>query len=121
MRKGLLPCPAAAHPGDWCAGEVQRVALEIEYHLHYIRVHDVGRSSDGDGESGDLNRGVIQKNFDGGIHGGGVDQRSEEHTSELQSRLHLVCRLLLEKKKQIAPREKAVAIQRGLRSYSDDH
>src|SRR2546429_718746 len=33
----------------------------------------------------------------------GVDEaqppRSEEHTSELQSRLHLVCRLLLEKKK----------------------
>src|SRR3989449_2198323 len=29
---------------------------------------------------------------------GGVN-RSEEHTSELQSRLHLVCRLLLEKKK----------------------
>src|SRR2546429_864228 len=27
-------------------------------------------------------------------------QRSEEHTSELQSRLHLVCRLLLEKKKE---------------------
>src|SRR2546429_9804982 len=29
------------------------------------------------------------------------DPRSEEHTSELQSRLHLVCRLLLEKKKHI--------------------
>src|SRR2546422_4219246 len=29
------------------------------------------------------------------------DSRSEEHTSELQSRLHLVCRLLLEKKKKI--------------------
>src|SRR2546422_1155445 len=29
-----------------------------------------------------------------------VGERSEEHTSELQSRLHLVCRLLLEKKKQ---------------------
>src|SRR5256884_4162650 len=28
-----------------------------------------------------------------------TDSRSEEHTSELQSRLHLVCRLLLEKKK----------------------
>src|SRR2546422_11563189 len=28
------------------------------------------------------------------------EQRSEEHTSELQSRLHLVCRLLLEKKKK---------------------
>src|SRR3989449_6394970 len=32
--------------------------------------------------------------------------RSEEHTSELQSRLHLVCRLLLEKKKKLqAPKE----------------
>src|SRR2546429_1519488 len=30
--------------------------------------------------------------------------RSEEHTSELQSRLHLVCRLLLEKKKCTTPR-----------------
>src|SRR2546422_1737729 len=30
----------------------------------------------------------------------GDDDRSEEHTSELQSRLHLVCRLLLEKKKK---------------------
>src|SRR2546428_13171848 len=32
---------------------------------------------------------------DGGVHG-----RSEEHTSELQSRSDLVCRLLLEKKKK---------------------
>src|SRR2546422_7606829 len=29
-----------------------------------------------------------------------AEERSEEHTSELQSRLHLVCRLLLEKKKK---------------------
>src|SRR2546422_7374538 len=29
-----------------------------------------------------------------------MKRRSEEHTSELQSRLHLVCRLLLEKKKK---------------------
>src|SRR5437870_6337126 len=29
-----------------------------------------------------------------------IDDRSEEHTSELQSRGHLVCRLLLEKKKK---------------------
>src|SRR2546422_1946887 len=37
------------------------------------------------------------------IRGGARAQpprRSEEHTSELQSRLHLVCRLLLEKKKK---------------------
>src|SRR2546422_2729871 len=32
-----------------------------------------------------------------------LDDRSEEHTSELQSRLHLVCRLLLEKKKERTP------------------
>src|SRR2546429_5111381 len=32
--------------------------------------------------------------------GHGPPIRSEEHTSELQSRLHLVCRLLLEKKKE---------------------
>src|SRR3712207_8082816 len=39
----------------------------------------------------------------GRTHGGGanflIDERSEEHTSELQSRQYLVCRLLLEKKK----------------------
>src|SRR2546422_3234211 len=34
-----------------------------------------------------------------------ADARSEEHTSELQSRLHLVCRLLLEKKKNIPDHE----------------
>src|SRR3712207_7813483 len=32
---------------------------------------------------------------------GGLGARSEEHTSELQSRQYLVCRLLLEKKKQL--------------------
>src|SRR5258707_8505643 len=37
-----------------------------------------------------------------GVRAGGLDRagRSEEHTSELQSRQYLVCRLLLEKKKQ---------------------
>src|SRR2546429_6584214 len=39
----------------------------------------------------------------------GQYQRSEEHTSELQSRLHLVCRLLLEKKKKL----------RGVSNYVD--
>src|SRR3984885_279908 len=37
-----------------------------------------------------------------------LDLRSEEHTSELQSRPHLVCRLLLEKKTELrAARERA--------------
>src|SRR5687768_18312618 len=35
-----------------------------------------------------------------------VPPRSEEHTSELQSRLHLVCRLLLEKKKKKKSKQK---------------
>src|SRR2546422_8356137 len=35
----------------------------------------------------------------GAVARAAVPDRSEEHTSELQSRLHLVCRLLLEKKK----------------------
>src|SRR2546429_5329647 len=39
----------------------------------------------------------IETNLDEVVAG---SQRSEEHTSELQSRLHLVCRLLLEKKKK---------------------
>src|SRR2546429_6464871 len=42
--------------------------------------------------------------------------RSEEHTSELQSRLHLVCRLLLEKKKhrqaQLFPHDRGIEYHR---------
>src|SRR3712207_7235798 len=34
------------------------------------------------------------------VNGHGITLRSEEHTSELQSRQYLVCRLLLEKKKK---------------------
>src|SRR5690348_18070514 len=37
------------------------------------------------------------------IHGGPPPERSEEHTSELQSPVHLVCRLLLEKKNTPTP------------------
>ena len=40
-----------------------------------------------------------------GISGGTVD-RSEEHTSELQSRTNLVCRLLLEKKNHVTPQSR---------------
>src|SRR2546429_2390826 len=43
--------------------------------------------------------------------------RSEEHTSELQSRLHLVCRLLLEKKNQML----AAAVQREPRDRVRRH
>src|SRR5437762_14378372 len=36
------------------------------------------------------------------LRGAGLRQRSEEHTSELQSPMYLVCRLLLEKKNRIS-------------------
>src|SRR3989449_5565726 len=42
---------------------------------------------------------VIATKFGHDFGPNGDQRRSEEHTSELQSRLHLVCRLLLEKKK----------------------
>src|SRR2546422_4707458 len=41
---------------------------------------------------------VLGREIEDGVHVGHLPVRSEEHTSELQSRLHLVCRLLLEKK-----------------------
>src|SRR2546422_4173715 len=41
-----------------------------------------------------------QRRFPNGRLNAENSERSEEHTSELQSRLHLVCRLLLEKKKK---------------------
>src|SRR5207247_6499293 len=49
------------------------------------------------GENRDLQRKEVKGDS---IHRGGRRQRSEEHTSELQSRVDLVCRLLLEKKKK---------------------
>src|SRR2546422_6811392 len=48
-------------------------------------------------DSGELFR-VVVSNSAGSVTSNSAT-RSEEHTSELQSRLHLVCRLLLEKKK----------------------
>src|SRR3989442_6742580 len=43
-----------------------------------------------------------------------IKMRSEEHTSELQSRPHIVCRLLLEKKKYVHPH----SIQRARRQVA---
>src|SRR2546429_5934426 len=54
----------------------------------------VGRKSETAQREHPLSRFLSTRNGCGG------QIRSEEHTSELQSRLHLVCRLLLEKKKK---------------------
>src|SRR3989442_5411467 len=64
-----------------------------------------------------------------GLYQGGRcgDQRSEEHTSELQSRPHLVCRLLLEKKKKkrtamevASPKMKWIQTAYGEHNYGRD-
>src|SRR5947209_16187633 len=71
-----------------------------------------GAEGGGAGGVGAVDLGAVDEGGDGvdllagvgfGRAGGGVEDgagRSEEHTSELQSRQYLVCRLLLEKKKQ---------------------
>src|SRR2546422_8268103 len=64
----------------WPVGELPELQ-----HVAHTNFCDVGFALDAPGE-----RLIVVSCLD----------RSEEHTSELQSRLHLVCRLLLEKKKQ---------------------
>src|SRR5438876_9085694 len=63
------------------------------------------RSGEHGGERGrraeDLHPGSLRRRADQHRHG--RYERSEEHTSELQSPVHLVCRLLLEKKKKNSP------------------
>src|SRR5699024_11633378 len=54
-----------------------------------------GGGDDGDGDV------RVAAHGDERVPGRGGEHRSEEHTSELQSRFDLVCRLLLEKKKNI--------------------
>src|SRR5690606_42109400 len=53
-----------------------------------------------DTRSSKTGRRLAARNRSSGAHTRAVDRRSEEHTSELQSRENLVCRLLLEKKKK---------------------
>src|SRR2546422_7750521 len=69
-------------------------SLDVEYDLHQVGadVRDLREDPAGNPEGGGTER-LADREADE------ARSRSEEHTSELQSRLHLVCRLLLEKKK----------------------
>src|SRR2546422_8377630 len=86
-RSTLFPYTTLFRSGAVDLGCLQDISRElVEEPLEQVEVEGVGNGRQPDGE------GVVEQ--------AGVDQgRSEEHTSELQSRLHLVCRLLLEKKK----------------------
>src|SRR5437660_3773270 len=68
----------------------------------HVRCRAHGHGALGSGGEG-CGRGAADDHRDGLPDGDGRHEaRSEEHTSELQSRGHLVCRLLLEKKKKIS-------------------
>src|SRR2546422_1534949 len=73
------------------------VVADPECHRSRLRLN-----LDGDNAPlGAVPHGVGQQVHEDLLEPNGVGaERSEEHTSELQSRLHLVCRLLLEKKKK---------------------
>src|SRR5436305_2825384 len=66
--------------------------------IYTLSLHDALPISPADGKKADFQR--ITKLSSQGVLCLLSDCRSEEHTSELQSRPHLVCRLLLEKKKK---------------------
>src|SRR2546422_3895349 len=79
-----LDVRGAVHSGGRVveAAGVERIEHELQEVVGYARRQLLER----------LVRRAVQRQL--------LEARSEEHTSELQSRLHLVCRLLLEKKKK---------------------
>src|SRR5947209_14902686 len=64
------------------------------------RVKRAADIRDGERFAGELQPPADRENAGGELDAGVLEDRSEEHTSELQSRQYLVCRLLLEKKKK---------------------
>src|SRR2546422_7132990 len=76
---------------------------------HVRRVRDVAAPQRGLLAAGQLRRRGADR-LAARPRGHGADARSEEHTSELQSRLHLVCRLLLEKKNHSEPMTDSVPV-----------
>src|SRR5690625_6010110 len=81
---------------DVDAGE-QGEDVCLQDHDQHFEEEDEHSSGEGqDGEELESVRGVEEEE----ARRGEAQDRSEEHTSELQSRGHLVCRLLLEKKKK---------------------
>src|SRR5260370_12951841 len=96
---------------DLCVTEPAQVARRIvdggftaqyDYALRTLSEVPYDRWRDYDAE--DTIRFYALRLHEAGLIKSGPQKRSEEHTSELQSHLNLVCRLLLEKKKKKAMR-----------------
>src|SRR5947209_9615717 len=72
-----------------------------------LRAQDAGRAADAGRRAGNVVRDLCRARRCDRLRqtrGAGACRRSEEHTSELQSRQYLVCRLLLEKKNEMTER-----------------
>src|SRR2546429_5715338 len=80
---------------DW-SSDVCSSDLVMQLYRHHIGSHAIKVRALPDG----LDVVASRRGDSVYLHVANTSRRSEEHTSELQSRLHLVCRLLLEKKKQ---------------------
>src|SRR6266498_1801123 len=89
-------CRPARHVATLELDRAGRRPVEAAEHVHERRLAGAAHSD----QAHDLAR--LQLERDGAKRFDPFEgaRRSEEHTSELQSRPHLVCRLLLEKKKQ---------------------
>src|SRR2546429_3662180 len=87
---------------DTATTEIYTLSLHDALPIFNLLSNAVRHSPDGDTVAVQVEQGSSDVRFRVVDHGPGVPPelraRSEEHTSELQSRLHLVCRLLLEKK-----------------------
>src|SRR2546422_4776034 len=97
-RRAGYGAPGPAHPHRQAPGVLQPLwAARVPHRLSLHDGRQCGRRIP--------RRPRIGKGDEGLIRTVTAMRRSEEHTSELQSRLHLVCRLLLEKKKKKHPIE----------------
>src|SRR5207237_10587113 len=96
-RAGSLPCRSGAHTYLY----VYPLNDTPPYRIYTLSLHDALPISI-HGENTERLRGVVDGTGIGiRSRNHGEELRSEEHTSELQSHLNLVCRLLLEKKQLI--------------------
>src|SRR5690606_40682673 len=109
LRSRLLPC-VSCFPHT-ATTEIYTLSLHDALPISRARPRTRSASAEPDGPSsarssgrgraiGSRARGARIRCRPAGPRSGGIAPRSEEHTSELQSRENLVCRLLLEKKKK---------------------
>src|SRR5689334_23591996 len=72
----------------------ENVQVDVGFEAHVALLHDALRDAEVAADAAEFF--AEEAGFLGRVEVGFGDDRSEEHTSELQSQFHLVCRLLLE-------------------------